>query len=320
MSTKDTFLVTGGMGCIGAWTLYHLVKGGNTAVSFDLSNNKHRLNLLLSPEEQRAITFVEGDLTDYAQVEAVFQQHGINRVVHLAALQIPFCKVNPVMGAQVNVTGTANVFEAARQNNVPHLAYASSIAVYGPPQIYPPGLIAHDAPFDPHTLYGVCKVANEGMAKVYWQDYGVGSVALRPFTVYGVGRDQGMTSEPTKALLATAAGKPFHITFGGAMQFQWVSDIAQQFIAAAVEEPTGAHVFNLGNAPIAVSQFVETLRNIRPDADVTVGDTILPFPIGYDGSALRNHAKRMFETPLNEGITQTLSHFEQAINQRLLNP
>jgi len=318
MSAKETFLVTGGMGCIGAWTLAHLVKDGHTAVSFDLSNNKHRLNLLLSPEEQRAITFVEGDLTDYAQVEAVFQQHGINRVVHLAALQVPFCKANPVMGAQVNVTGTVNVFEAARQNGVPHLAYASSIAVYGPPDMYPPGLIAHDAPFDPRTLYGVYKVANEGMAKVYWQDYGVSSVALRPYTVYGVGRDQGMTSEPTKALLAVAAGKPFHISFGGTMQFQWASDVAQQFIAAAQAAPDGAFSFNLGTSPKTVDQFVQVLNDIRPDAEVTVGSTILPFPAGFDGTAISNHTAKIYETPLSDGIAQTLTHFEQVISQGLL--
>ena len=319
MSTNETFLVTGGMGCIGAWTLYHLVQEGHTAVSFDLSNNKHRLNLLLSPEEQRAITFVEGDLTDYAQVEAVFQQHGINRVVHLAALQVPFCKANPVMGAQVNVTGTVNVFEAARQNGVPHLAYASSIAVYGPPDMYPPGLIAHDAPFDPRTLYGVYKVANEGLAKVYWQDYGVSSVALRPYTVYGVGRDQGMTSEPTKALLAVAAGKPFHISFGGTMQFQWASDVAQQFIAAAQAAPDGACSFNLGTSPKTVDQFVQVLNDIRPDAEVIVGSTILPFPTGFDGTAISNYTAKIYETSLSDGIAQTLTHFEQVISQGLLN-
>lgn len=320
MSAKETFLVTGGMGCIGAWTLYHLVKGGYTAVSFDLSDNKHRLDLLLTKEEQKAITFVQGDLTDYAQVDAALKNYGINRLVHLAALQVPFCKANPVLGAQVNVTGTANVFEAARQNDIPHITYASSIAVYGPPSMYPPGLIAHDAPFDPRTLYGVYKVANEGLAKVYWQDYGVSSVALRPYTVYGVGRDQGLTSEPTKALLAVATGKSYHISFGGTMQFQWASDVAQQFIAAAREPAKGAPVFNLGTAPITVDQFVQVLRDVRPEANVTIGDALLPFPTGFDGTALSSHTAKIYETPLHDGIAQTVTHFAQAIQQGLLNP
>src|SRR5690606_31031575 len=112
-------------------------------------------------------------------------------VIHLAALQVPFCRADPVKGAQVNVVGTANVFEAARQHGVPQVAYASSIAIFGAPEDYPPGLLPNDAPPRPRTLYGVYKQANEGMARIYWQEHGLGSIGLRPYTVFGLGRDQG---------------------------------------------------------------------------------------------------------------------------------
>ncbi len=164
-SGKQATLVTGAMGCIGAWVLYHLVRRGERAVSFDLSDHRGRLDLLLSREEQEAITFVRGDLTRTEAVRAAFEEHGITHVIHLAALQIPFCRANPVLGAQVNVTGTMNIFEAARQTGLRHLAYASSIAVYGPASEYPRAPVAHDAPPAPRTLYGVYKVANEGAAR-----------------------------------------------------------------------------------------------------------------------------------------------------------
>ena len=90
------------------------------------------------------------------------------------------------------------------------LAYASSVAVYGPANIYPPGPLADDAPLAPVTLYGVTKEANEGWAAIYWQDYAVPSVGLRPFFVYGPGRDQGVSSTPTKAMAAAAIGRPYH--------------------------------------------------------------------------------------------------------------
>src|SRR5262249_39513866 len=153
---------------------------------------------------------------------------------------------NPPMGAQVNVVGTVNIFEAARQTGINHLTYASSISVYGPPDMYPAGPIAHDAPLAPTNLYGVYKQADEGLARIYWQDYKIGSTALRPYTVYGLGRDQGLTSDPTKAMLAAVAGQPFTINFSNKMQFQFASDVARQFIEAAITPSEGAFMYNLG--------------------------------------------------------------------------
>lgn len=306
-------LVTGAMGCIGAWTLCHLVKQGMRAVSFDVSDNRSRLDLLLSREEQAAIIFVRGDLTDYAQVAGAIAEHRVTHIIHLAALQVPFCRANPVMGAQVNVVGTVNIFEAARQAGIAHLAQASSIAIYGPPSAYPPGLLPHHAPPDPHTLYGVYKVACEGIARVYWEENGLSSTTLRPYTVYGPGRDQGLTSEPTKAMLAAAAGLPFHISFGGTMQFQYASDVALQFIEAARQPLSGAHAFNLGSPPAAVADVVEIIRQLKPGAQITAGDKPLPFPIGFDDSELRRRFARVYETPLAEGIAQTIATFEDAL-------
>ena len=109
-------------------------------------------------------------------------------------------------------------------------------AFYGPPGDFPPGLIANDAPQNPRTLYGVYKVCNEKTARVYYDDYGISSACLRPYTVYGVGRDQGMTSEPTHALVAGSKGQPYNIGFSGQMQFHFAPDVARQFILAA-EQP-----------------------------------------------------------------------------------
>ena len=204
----DTYLVTGGMGCIGAWTLAHLQRSGKRAVNFDQSADRHRIDWLMSAEEQGEITFVQGDLRDSQVVKTVFAEHRITHVIHLAALQVPFCRANPVLGAEVNVTGTVNVFEAAKAQGVKHIAFASSIGVYGPPSEFPPGLIANDAPQNPRTLYGAYKVCNEQTAQVYYHEEGLTSTCLRPYTVYGVGRNQGMTSEPTKALVAAVKGQP----------------------------------------------------------------------------------------------------------------
>ena len=88
------------------------------------------------------------------------------------------------------------------------LVYASSAAVFGPPEHYPPGPLADDVPLTPTTHYGFFKCCNEGNARIYFQDLGLSSIGLRPWTVYGVGRDFGMTSEPTKAIKSLALGRP----------------------------------------------------------------------------------------------------------------
>lgn len=308
----DTYLVTGGMGCIGAWTLHHLREQGKRAVGFDLSEERHRLDLLMTPEQQAQITFIKGDLTDFKQVRAVFEEYGITHVIHLAALQVPACRANPVLGSQVNVTGTVNIFEAAKQQGLKHLAYASSIAVYGAVSNYPPGLIAHDAAKLPTTLYGVYKVANEATAGIYWQDYQISSTALRPYTVYGLGRDFGLTSDPTKAMLAAAKGEDYHINFSGKMQFHFASDVARQFIAAAEQPHDGAVVFNMGTPPVEVADVANLIMQIKPGVKITLADTLLPFPEGFDDTELRRHfGANVYETPLEEGIQATIAGFER---------
>lgn len=307
-----TYLVTGAMGCIGAWTLHHLAKQGKKAVSFDLSADRHRLDLLMTPSEQAAITFVQGDLTDTAQVQAAFDDHGITHVIHLAALQVPMCKANPVLGARVNVTGTVNVFEAARHAGLKHIAYASSIAVYGPPEDYTTDILPHDAPMLPRTLYGVYKVANEGLADVYWRDHGLSSTTLRPYTIYGLGRDQGLTSEPTKAMRAAAQGEDYHISFGGRMQFQYASDVALQFIDAAEKPLDGAYGFNMSTDPIPVESVAEIITDLVPDVAITVGDGRLPFPEGFDSSELKRAFDTVYETPLRDAVAATITGFQEA--------
>jgi nucleoside-diphosphate-sugar epimerase len=148
---------------------------------------------------------------------------------------------------------------------------------------------------------------------VYWLDYQIGSTALRPYTVYGVGRDQGLTSDPTKAMLAAAAGQPFHINFGGKMQFQWASDVAQQFIAAARKPLAGAFSFNLGGEAAAIAEIVRMIREVKPDAHITHAENALPFPEQFDDGELRRNFAQVFQTPLAEGIAQTIAYFETCL-------
>ena len=303
------------MGCLGAWVLKHLVARGERPVSFDMSENRSRLNLLMASEEQAQIDFVTGDLGDHAQVERAMLEHDVTRIIHLGALQIPFCRENPVAGARVNVLGTAHIFEAARKAGVCHIAYASSAAVYGPPERYPTRIVPATAQLEPETLYGVFKQANEGTAKVYWLDHSVSSVALRPYTVYGVGRDQGLTSEPSSAMLAAARRQDYHISFGGKMQFHYASDVARQFIQAADVPSKGAAVHNLGGESVSLTEVARIIEEVA-GTRVTHADTPLPFPDGFEGDTRQDPPP----TPLGEGIRATIRQFEVCLDRGLFDP
>jgi len=303
------YLVTGSMGCIGSWVLYHLVQQGKSVVSFDISPDLHRLNLLLDKIEQNDIVFEQGDITRLEAIENSIKRHQITHIIHLGALQVPFCRENPIIGAEVNVIGTLNIFEAARRRGIGHLVYASSIAVYGNADEYQPGLIPADAPLNPHTLYGGFKQCNEQNARMYASDYGVSSTALRPYIVYGVGRDQGMTSDPTKAMLAAVSGKPYEIGFGGTAQYQLASDVALQFLHASIHPLEGAHVYNIGGDTVNMTDILTIIKEIVPDAEISFKDRLLPFPAGFDDSALRQAFPEIFTSSIREGIHQTMAHF-----------
>jgi UDP-glucuronate 4-epimerase len=263
---RERWLVTGALGCIGAWTCTTLVREGEKVTAFDLGDNLARLRLVATPQEIDGIDFVRGDITEPGDVEAAFED--VTHVVHLAALQVPFVRERPVLGAQVNVTGTVNVFEAAKAAGLPTtIAYASSAAVYDEA-----GRIA------PATLYGVFKLANEGTARIYAGESGVASIGLRPFSVYGPGRDQGLTAAPTLAIEAALRGKPYRIPFGGRTQLHYAGDVARAFVQAARSQSEGAETYSLGGPSTAIADFAALVERELPGAEITVDETPLPFP------------------------------------------
>lgn len=313
--SEEKFLLTGSMGCIGAWVLRHLVDEGVSVVATDLSSDPVRPRLLLSEDEINSITWQQLDVTDAEAVNRVAAENGVNRIVHLAGMQIPFCKANPSLGAAVNVQGTVNIFEAARANNIRGVTYASSAAAFGPPELYQETPIRDDAPLLSTTLYGVYKAANERTAQVYWDDWQVGTVGLRPYNVYGVGRDQGLTSDVAKAILATAAGKPFNIRYNGPITLQHAKDVAAMFIGCARAEHQGAIVGNLRNDVTSIEGFIDVLKQVAPAASVTCEENLLPFPADYDDSNLRGILGTVPHTPLDTAIAEDLALYKSLIDR-----
>src|SRR6516162_894609 len=121
-------LLTGGYGCIGSWIVRNLLARGDRVWIYDLQEDARRLRLILPEEQVQQIGFVQGDVTDLDNLKKAIRDHDVTHLVHLAGLQVPTCRVNPVLGARVNVLGTLAVFEAVRETKgqVQRLVYASS--------------------------------------------------------------------------------------------------------------------------------------------------------------------------------------------------
>ena len=324
--TGDTerFLVTGALGCIGAWTVRTLVREGAAVTGFDLGGDPRRLRLIMSPEELARVQLVTGDITDLAALESAIDAHGITNVIHLAALQVPFCRADPPLGARVNVVGTINVFEAVkrRADRMAPVVYTSSIAVFADSDADPAtGRLAADADGHPRNHYGIYKQANEGNARIYWQDDGLASIGLRPTTVYGVGRDQGMTSGPTKAVAAAVLGLPYTIPFGGPTLFQYTEDVARTLIAASRVRLDGAPVFNLPGVVADGPAVVAAIEAAVPGSSgrITFEPTSLPFPSEIDHDGIEALGPLQVR-PFADGIRATVAMYQELAAGGRLDP
>jgi nucleoside-diphosphate-sugar epimerase len=320
----ERFLVTGAMGCIGAWTVRALVREGAAVVAFDLATDRRRLEQILSPDELATVEIVRGDITDLDALSAVLDRHDITNVLHLAALQVPFARADPPRGALVNVVGTVTVFEAVKRRGpgMAPVVYTSSIGVFAADDADPAtGRLAVDARPHPTTHYGVYKQANEGNARIYWLDDGIRSVGLRPMTVYGVGRDQGMTSGPTKAIVAAVLGRRYTVPFGGPVLYQYAADAARMLVAASRTEDAEADVYNMPGTMADGEDLVAAIEAAVPDARglIDVAPVRLPFPTRIDTDGIEALGALPL-TPLADGVRESAAIYRGLAKRGRLDP
>ena len=323
-ASGERFLVTGALGCIGAWTVRTLAREGVPVVAFDLATDTRRLRQIATDEELASVTVVRGDITDLDSIERALDEHAITNVIHLAALQVPFCRADPPLGARVNVLGTVNVFEAVRRraDRIGHLVYTGSIGMFDAADADPSThRLEATATAHPVNHYGVYKQANEGTAAVYWLENGLSSIGLRPMTVFGPGRDQGLTSTPTKAIVAAVLGRPYTISFGGRMVFQYAEDVARTLILASRSSLEGARTFNLGGSLAHVRDFIDAIDAAVPGAGATIDfvEPGLPFPEEIaDEELVAIGAVPV--TPLGEAVRRTVELYRTLAARGALDP
>ncbi|MBA4739659.1 MAG: SDR family oxidoreductase [Burkholderiales bacterium] len=305
----EPVIVTGAGGCIGSWVIHLLQRSGVNVIALDLHKDTRRPSLLMSDEELASIVWLDGDIANPQTIKSAVEKHKAGAIIHLAALQVPFCKANPILGAQVNVVGTTNVLEAARENGIKRLAYASSIAAHG---VFNPDTVS--------TLYGAYKFCNEETAKVYMQDWGVPSTCLRPGVVYGVGRDQGMTSKTTAAILAAAMKRAYTVPFNGPVSWLHAGEVASAFIKSVSKPRDEARVFDINGVIATVEESIAKIEAIAPNSKISVEGSPLPFPTDLSDQPLRDYLGDYGSVGLTKGIAHTYEHFCRLIDLGKLEP
>ncbi|WP_223426095.1 NAD-dependent epimerase/dehydratase family protein [Tateyamaria pelophila] len=304
-STLERVLITGATGFLGSWIVSALANRGIPVLATDISEDYHRLDALCPNPPEGMVERRICDITDPEALDLLIGQMRPTGIIHLAALQIPVCRERPAAGAAVNIGGHINIFEAARAHRIRRIIYTSSIAAK------PRG-----SANAPSNLYGVFKKTDEEISRIYWQDHQLPSLGLRPYIVYGVGRDEGETSAITRAIEAAALGKKYEIPFDTRSCFQYVGDIAEIFVRAVRSDWRGALLSDISDRVQSTDDVLAAIRTVVPEAEVTVADTARVSPEdGFDTSPLRQVIGDLQETPLVEGVLKTVELY-RAIDAR----
>lgn len=261
MNTSERVLVTGGAGFIGSNLVDMLVKKGFEVVVFDnLSSGKvtnikkHFGNLYFS--------FVMDDLRDKDAVNKALK--GVDAVFHLAAItSVPFSVRFPKVTREVNVDGTRNLLEACLEHYVKMFVFVSSCAVYGEPQYLP---IDEKHPTSPLSPYAESKLEAENVCWSFHEKYGLRTVVLRLFNVYGVRmREDQYGGVIMRFIKRLEVGKP-PIIYGNGKQtrdFVYVEDVVQALMLAFRNVNASGKVFNIGSGvPVTINELADVLMGI----------------------------------------------------------
>ena len=304
-------LVTGGAGFIGSHLAEALVNGNCSVTVLDNLYSGNQLNL--EPFKDR-ITFYQGDIRQRDILEKAAR--GCDVIFHLAAVVAVQKTIdNPVESAEINDIGTVNVFEAARTQDVRRIVFSSSCAVYGDDPLLPKTESMNPKPASP---YAVHKLSAEHYAKIYHELFGLETVSLRYFNVFGPRQDPSSPYSGVISLFMTqAALQKAPVIYGDGNQsrdFVYVQDVVKaNLLAAAMNQPQGS-IFNIGTgSQVRINRLWELIANLSGQENLMPG-----YKPARAGDILHSYADMEFtrsrlafqpDFPLEKGLEATFEWY-----------
>ncbi len=301
------YLITGGAGFIGSHVAEALIRRGDSVRVFDNFASGRRANLAHLPE----VTVVEGDIRDAPLTRQVMA--GVDYVIHLAALVSVTQSIrDPFLTHQVNVTGTLNVLTAAREHHVKRVVLASSCAVYGDNPDLP---FTEESVTRPMSPYAASKLIGEVYCQTTYRVYGLSTVCLRYFNVYGPRQDPDgeYAAVIPKFMQRIKQGHPPTI-YGNGLQtrdFIYVGDVVRANLLACAREEAAGQVLNVASGRgVSLLELVAILNELcgahfTPQFEPARAGDILHSR--GDGARLAAVLGIQPSTPLAAGLQQMLS-------------
>jgi UDP-glucose 4-epimerase len=306
-------VITGGAGFIGSNLAYELVKDNKVIVIDDLSTGyiKNIQDLI----EKKAVEFIKGSINDIDLLQNVFKD--VDYIFHQAAIpSVPRSIKDPMKSNVANINGTLNVLIAAKDNGVKKVVQASSSSTYGDTEILPK---KEDMKPNPLSPYAVSKLTGEYYCQVFTKVYGLSTISLRYFNVYGPRQDSSSQYAAVipKFINNVLDGKP-PVIYGDGKQtrdFTFIKDVVQANILAAESRETG--IFNIaGGSRISIYDLAESIMNICGTQFDPIYNNELPGNIKHSFADISKAKEKLGYNPkynLRKGLEETVKWFQKQI-------
>ena len=284
-----TVLVTGGLGFIGSKVVLQLLKKDIDVLVTDLDivKNKDKLesNILKIGKNKDKVKYQKLDITNYKEIENIFQNNKIDSVINLAYGIGTICEENPLLASKINIIGTTSIFEMIVKYKIRRLVFASSETVYGANQEFFGNRAVTEEDYsginNHFYTYGVMKLLNEFMAEKYIKKYGCSIAYTRPSVVFGYGRQNTAINWAEDFAVKPALGQPAYLPFSKKNRDNWiyVDDCAEQLVRLALKENLNYSCFNTGAETLDGNQLEATVKKIIPDAEIYFDENIKSTPL-----------------------------------------
>ena len=284
-----TVLVTGGLGFIGSKVVLQLLKKDIDVLVTDLDivKNKDKLesNILKIGKNKDKVKYQKLDITNYKEIENIFQNNKIDSVINLAYGIGTICEENPLLASKINIVGTTSIFEMIVKYKIRRLVFASSETVYGAHQEFFGNRAITEEDYsginNHFYTYGVMKLLNEFMAEKYIKKHGCSIAYTRPSVVFGYGRQNTAINWAEDFAAKPALGQPAHLPFSKKNRDNWiyVDDCAEQLVRLALKETLNYSCFNTGAETLDGSQLEATVKKIIPEAEIYFDENVKSTPL-----------------------------------------